>query len=594
MNIIQQAYTSDFRLPTVELSKNSSDILEKMKKLPSGIFSRKDHSLINELKTIKPVDLTNILNCFFMEWIQKNGREDPIKMIDRISSIIPLEKLQEAVNVADVLEEAKNMFEEANHYLKTTEEKSSSTLYSKLSGVLDGIIAVIESIIAAFGLGDFFAPSDNSMQADFKSHKIISLISLFGMISSMVLPLIGLAEGGLVVGGILLAITALSIIWPHIKPMPTHLPANAKNWTKQIQQGTQIVQGRKESLDEIANILKMNRHPILVGPSRVGKSLTAKAFAQAIERGDYPEFKGMKVFRINATDFLDQKPSFLGGGNNILKMISDEMGRYRHRIILVLDEVHKACQGNIADQLKTFLDEGGEFPHVIGITTNEEYVRYVKDNNAFSLRFDPVAIKNTSVDETLKILSDEILINRSNPIIEQETLEYIYNQSGVAEAPQPSSSIKLLKKCIIRTGKLQLSPTEKRINELTNHIFSIHAQSAATRGRKKEIRNDILALKKELAERKEQFIEEKKEAANLFRFKDVLDQAAKETYRTVLKASKISHKKLNFNDEKLLKRFLLTHEILYPLLETYIKAKSKDLNINIVIDQDLIDDVKQD
>src|SRR5205085_1295374 len=151
-----------------------------------------------------------------------------------------------------------------------------------------------------------------------------------------------------------------------IKPKTTHLPANAENWTKQVQNGGFVAQGRKESLDEIANIIKMNRHAILVGPSRVGKSLTAKAFAQAVERGDYPELKGKVVFRINTTDIVGQKASFLGGGNNILNKISAAMGRHRDDIILVLDEIHMACKNNekIADQLKTFLDEAGEFPHV--------------------------------------------------------------------------------------------------------------------------------------------------------------------------------------------------------------------------------------
>ena len=166
-----------------------------------------------------------------------------------------------------------------------------------------------------------------------------------------------------------------------------------------MRNGNFLAQGRKESLDEMANIIKMNRHPILIGSSYVGKTLTAKAFALAIERGDYPELKGKIVFRINTADLISQKAEI-----NILNKISEMMGRHRQDIILVLDDIHLAYKNNekIAEQLKLFLDENGAFPHVIGITTNKEYDNYIKDNNHFSLRFDRVNIENTSQNETLK------------------------------------------------------------------------------------------------------------------------------------------------------------------------------------------------
>lgn len=581
--------------PKIVLSDESIHILQRLKKINAGYFFRPDTVLVNKLKVVEPVELTKVLKCFFIKMIQEDRITDPVKFLDRLATVIPLVKMQEAVkyDVGNTLEEAKGMFEEAKLYLQMTDKNASPSIRASVSSVLDGIISVIESIIIAYGIGDFFKPAESDIQADFKSQKIMMLLGLFSMMTTMILPILGAATGGLIIGGTLLSIAVLSVIWPFIKPKTTHLP-NAENWTKQVQNGGFVAQGRKESLDEIANIIKMNRHAILVGPSRVGKSLAAKAFAQAVEKGAYPELKGKVVFRINTTDILGQKASFLGGGNNILKKISAEMGRHRDDIILVLDEIHMACKNNekIADQLKTFLDENGEFPHVIGITTEEEYDKHVKDNNAFSLRFDRVDIENTSQDETLRILGDTLLRSRSKPLMKEGALDQIYDKScEVEDAPQPATSLKLLKRCINRTEKTQKSPTEKKIIEVSNKILSLRSQAAASRGRKKEAKVQIAELEKQIKKLQEALHKEKMELDKLFKSKDLLDRVTKETYSSVLKISAIAQKTLNSKNEKQLKLFLLLHEFLGRSLESHIEETAETLGVKAVIDEELIGEV---
>lgn len=417
----------------------------------------------------------------------------------------------------------------------------------------------------------------------------MTLLHLFGIITPMLLPILGAANAGLLIGGILACIAALSAIWPFIKPKTTHLPANAENWTKQVQNGSFVAQGRKESLDAIATILKTNRHAILVGPSRVGKSLTAKAFAQSIERGDYPELKGKVIFRINTTDIADQKASFLGGGNNILNKISAVMGRHRNDIILVLDEIHMACKNKakVSDQLKTFLDEEGEFPHVIGITTEKEY-KHVKDNHAFSLRFDRVDIKNTSQDETLKILSNVLLKSRSKPLIKENMLNLIYEKSSQnKEVPQPAAALHLLKQCINRTEKTQQSPTEKKTIEISSKIQAIRSQTALSFG-KKSIKDEVAVLEKQLSTLKETLYKEHSELNKLFKSKKLLNIVTKQTYSSIIKIATVAHK--TGQNKKNLKSFLL-NELLSRSLESHIEKTAKDLGLRAIIDQNLINEV---
>lgn len=580
----------------IVLSEESADLLQQLKKINKGYFFRPDNTLLNKLKNVSSIELTKVLNCFFSEMVQEDCITDPFKLLDRLATIIPLAKMEEAVkdDIDDVLKEAKSLFEEAKYYLQMNRNTSLS-LRKLISSILDGIISAIESITTGFGIGEFFKPAESDLHADFKAQKIMLLLSLFSMLTTMMLPLLGAETGALIIGGTLLSIAVLSIIWPFIKPIPAHLPANAENWTKQIQNTSFVGQGRKESLNEIANIIKMNRHAILVGPSRVGKSLTAKAFAQAIERGDYPELKGKVVFRINTTDIIGHQASFLGGGNNILNKISAAMGRHRNDIILVLDEIHMACKNNekMADQLKTFLDENGDFPHVIGITTEEEYENHVKDNHAFSLRFDKVNIENTSQDETLKILGDTLLRSRSKPLINDGALDRIYEKScEVKDAPQPTSALKLLKRCINRTETSQKSPTEKKIIKVSNKILSLRSQAAVRRGRKKDVNKQIHELEKQISELQEVLEKEQKELNKLFKAKELLDRVTKETYSTILKISAISQKTLNSKNEKQLKLFLLLHEFLGRSLEAHIEETAKTLGIKAVINEELIDEIE--
>lgn len=576
------------------LSEESAEILKRLKKINIGYFFRPDKVLVSKLKAVNPVELSKVLKQFFMEMVQENAIANPVKFLDRLAAVIPFAKMQESLadDVGDALKEAQGMFEEAKLYLQTTNGNTSPSIKARISSILDEIVSVIESIIVGFGIADFFRPPESDLHADFKSRKILMLLNLFSIITAIILPLIGAATAGIVIGAIFLAIAALSIAWPYIKPRITYLPANAENLTKQVQNSGFTGEGRKESLDEIADILKMNRHAILVGPSRVGKSLTAKAFAQAIERGDYPELRGKVVFRINAADLVDYKSSSsIGGGNNILNKISVAMGRHRNNIILVIDEIHMACKNKekIADQLKTFLDEGGEFPHVIGITTEEEYNKHVKPNTAFSLRLDRVDIKNTSRDETLKILSDTVLRSRSKPIIEENVLDQIYDKSCEAEdAPQPSSALKLLKHCINRTQKTQTSPTEKKMMEVSNKILSLRSQVAASRGRKKGVKEQIADLERQMKDLQETISIEKEELSKLYKSKSLLDRVTKETYLSILKVSAIGQKTLNAKNEKQLNRFLMLHGFLSQALESHIAEKSEALGIKTIIDDALL------
>ncbi len=572
--------------PKLILSVESAHLLQELKTLHPHAFFSSEHlfsyffnphqSLAKKLQTVAPVELSKILQCFFRDLVQEGNVEDPSVFLKPLALLIPSDKLQEVQGGS--LPEP--LADEAKLYLQLTQGENTLSIHSCYLSVVHALLAVIESLVTAFGVGDFFKPAESEIRADFKSNKVMMLLSLFTMVTTVLLPLVEAVTAATIMGSALLGITTVSLIWPFIKPTTSHLPGNAVNWTAQLQGKTEVIQGRKESLDAIAAILQMNRHALLVGPSRVGKSLTAKAFAQSLARGDYPELKGKTLFYINTSDIVDQKASFLGGSSTILNEISSAMGRHRKEIILVLDEIHMACKNNekTADQLKTFLDEGGEFAHVIGITTEQEYNRHVKDNQAFSLRFDRVDIKNTSRDETIKILAETLLKSTSKPLMKEGGFDQIYDYSCAQPlAPQPATAIKLLKRCIHHTEETQRSSTGKKITEISNRIQAIRLQAVATSGHRP---STTTQLEQQLETLHKALLKEQHALDQLLHAKQLLSRTTQQMYVSALKTT--------LGDATQRNLFVLLRVFLRKSLESFIEEQAKHLRVRAVIDHSLI------
>lgn len=568
------------------------------------IYNKIDSACFNALEPtsmsyaglgLRPKSILSELQANLDSLCDELATSDQTDLLGRIDKLVQnqsLEMLSEAcaINPQDALKQAKKMLVEADSYLQAVKSDASPSLRSRFHDAVEALVAVIQSIIDAFGITSFFKHSENEIQSEFKGQKIMMLLSLSTMVTSLVVPVFGAEVAASIIGGFFAVIAALSMVWKYLKPAPHHLPNNAENWTNEVRRTTNQINGRKDSLDEIAAILKMNRHPILVGPSRVGKSVTAKAFAQAIARGDYPELQGKVVFRYNTADLVDHQASFMGGGNSALKDIAEAMGRHRNDMILVFDEIHMACkdEAKLGDQLKTYLDQGGEFPHVIGITTSEEYQAYILSNTAFSRRFDKVDIRNADQSETLKILSDTLLKSASKPIVEHDALPYIYESSGGDDVPQPARALHLLQRCIDATVKVEKSSNQQMLNDTAKELKSLRAQAAATRGRGVSI-DHIAALEDQLVVLKDIANQEAEQIDRLRRTKQQVTNVTTETYRSVLRVANATQSAMTSSDMLQLKRFVVLHQFLDPLLQKKMGALSAQLGVSSSIDRILID-----
>lgn len=168
--------------------------------------------------------------------------------------------------------------------------------------------------------------------------------------------------------------------------------------------------GRDRELERVIQILcrRQKNNPCLIGEPGVGKTAIAEALAIRIAENNVPyKLQNYEVHLLDltalvaGTQFRGQFESRILGLINEVK----EAGN----IILVIDEVHNIvgagdAEGsmNAANILKPALSRGEI--QVIGATTLKEYRKHIEKDSALERRFQPVQVKEPSVDETTEML----------------------------------------------------------------------------------------------------------------------------------------------------------------------------------------------
>jgi len=169
--------------------------------------------------------------------------------------------------------------------------------------------------------------------------------------------------------------------------------------------------GRDEEIRKVMQILsrRTKNNPLLIGEPGVGKTAIVEGLAQRIVRGDVPE--GLKSKRIIVLDIsaMVAGAKYRGEFEDRLKAVLKEIQDSAGEIIVFIDEIHTlvgagAAEGAIdaSNMLKPALARGEL--HCIGATTLKEYKKYIEKDAALERRFQPVLVKEPSVEDTISIL----------------------------------------------------------------------------------------------------------------------------------------------------------------------------------------------
>ena len=174
-----------------------------------------------------------------------------------------------------------------------------------------------------------------------------------------------------------------------------------------------IVHGREEEIQSCLRILLRRRknNVCLIGEAGTGKTSIAEALAQRFMSGDCPQqLKGYKMISLETSGLL-AGTKFRGAFEERLRGIVEEIvAGSSSRTILFLDEMHTlmgsgATEGggsDAANLLKPYLARGQL--KVVAATTIVEYNKFITKDPAMDRRFQPVMIREPSIEATIEIL----------------------------------------------------------------------------------------------------------------------------------------------------------------------------------------------
>jgi len=300
--------------------------------------------------------------------------------------------------------------------------------------------------------------------------------------------------------------------------------------------------GRDEEIRRIVQVLSRRRknNPVLIGEPGVGKTAIVEGLARRIIAGDISET--LKNRRLMALDIgaLIAGAKYRGEFEDRLKALLKEVEAAEGEVILFIDELHTlvgagASEGamDASNMLKPALARGTL--RCVGATTLNEYRKYIEKDAALERRFQPVLVREPSVEDTISILrglKEKYEVHHGvritdTAIVAAATLSKRY----IADRFLPDKAIDLIDECAsklrieIDTMPAEIDEIQRKITQAEIEREALKKESdAASEERLQRLTREISTLQESMHSMKAHWQNEKDVIQTIRNIKEKLEQ----------------------------------------------------------------------
>jgi ATP-dependent Clp protease ATP-binding subunit ClpB len=272
--------------------------------------------------------------------------------------------------------------------------------------------------------------------------------------------------------------------------------------------------GRDEEIRRVIQVLsrRTKNNPVLIGEPGVGKTAIVEGLAQRIVAGDVPE--GLKGKRLVALDIgaMVAGSKYRGEFEDRLKAVLREITEAEGQIICFIDELHTlvgagAAEGAVdaANMLKPALARGEL--RCIGATTLDEYRKHVEKDPALERRFQPVMVREPSVEDTIAILrglKEKYEVHHKVKIKDAALVAAaVLSHRYISDRFLPDKAIDLVDEAASRL-RIEIDSMPHEIDEIERRVMQLQIERVSVARESDEVSRERLArLDAELADLKE-------------------------------------------------------------------------------------------